>query len=324
MQRRHREKVRDARRESAQIGKEIEERDKTLAAMAPLPRLLGEVAQIEASHTAIEAADVGRGNLSNFLDRLNSLRRQRDGRSARATAIGPLRPPPQYHETAPLEDLIEEMRHTGQRREFLLGRLKSLSVLRSPPAPHDTARLEIALKSMRAGIVRERRQAAIIAGLASLRSPPVPKEIAGLKSVCESMEKIGQRIKSIAAGADRLQKLATPPALTDVSRLLAHVRAIKAAAARRRRFHAKLTMLAPLSAPPETLVPLALQTATARHQQALEKSRRCSKRLAELDLQLQAVREQSRRWAEDHPQCPLCGATTDADLVLAGGHAHEH
>ncbi len=110
MQRRHRAKVQDANREWKQVCKEIEERDKALMAMSPLPRLLGEVTQLEASHAAIEATDAQRGKLDSHLDRIESVRRQRDWRSARATAIESLRRPPEYLQIARLAELIEKMR----------------------------------------------------------------------------------------------------------------------------------------------------------------------------------------------------------------------
>lgn len=324
MQRRHRAKVQDANREWKQVCKEIEERDKTLTAMSPLPRLLGEVTQLESSHASIEATDAKRGKLSGHLDRIKSVRRQRDWRSARARAIEPLRPPPEYLQTIRLAELIEKMRQTDRRRKSLARRLVSLSVLQPSPVPHDTTRLATGLKAIRNGMARVRRQSAVVAELSSLRSPPPQEEISRLKVVCESMGKTVQRVKSIASGAAVLENLLPPPLLSDVPPLLAQVRAIKAAAARRRRFDAKLRVLTPLAQPPETLAPLALQTATARQTQALEKSNHCHKKLAELSAQLEAVREQTRRWAEDHPVCPLCGAATDAELVLAGGHAHGH
>lgn len=324
MQRRHREKVRDARRESAQVCREIEKRDATLSAMAPLPRLLGEVAELESSHAAIEATDSQRSRLSNLLDRLRAARWQHDRRTARARAIEPLRPPPQYLQTAPLAELIEKIRQTDRRRASLVRRLTSLSVLQSPPTPHDTTRLASGVKAMQNGMSRVRRQAAIVGELSSLRSPPAQADVARLKLICESLERMSGRATSIASSVRALKNLSTPPTFADALPMLSQLRAIAAATARQRRFHARMSMLTRLTPPPEVLAPATLQSAIGRYAQVSDKARQFRESLADLDVELQTVRDDSRRWAEDNPQCPTCGATTNAELALAGGNAHEH
>ncbi len=283
MQRRHREKVRDARRDQAQVAREAEALGNKLDATVALTELTTRVGEAESVHREMESRERQSLALRGQIGALAKSMHVREGWQADASAIAPLRPLPALHELKPLRETIERINRQCVERCRAVASGAALERLAPPPSLADTGSLSACLVSLRRAQSLVRRDREQSARLASLREPPVLAE-PSLREQVKAM-RIAQELKRRQARrASHLQRLREPP---------------------------QLAPLAPL------------QAVVGRFDELRSQIARANKSLATIDAQIETVREQGRRWAEDHPRCPTCGALTDADAVLAGGHAHE-
>lgn len=115
-------------------------------------------------------------------------------------------------------------------------------------------------------------------------SPPVLEPTESLASNVAAMRTKQRFVAKVGAKAEVVAQLEEPPALTDVREL---AQTIKLLAEARRRIEAKLTEV-----------------------------NRCSKEQSE-------AKQEIERFIADHPECPTCGGTIDAERFLnRGEHVH--
>lgn len=115
-------------------------------------------------------------------------------------------------------------------------------------------------------------------------SPPVLEPTESLASNVAAMRTKQRFVAKVGGKAEVVAQLEEPPALTDVREL---AQAIKLLAEARRRIEAKLTEV-----------------------------NRCSKEQSE-------AKQEIERFIADHPECPTCGGTIDAERFLnRGEHVH--
>jgi exonuclease SbcC len=207
MQKRHRDKVRDARRDSDKLSVEAAALDKRLEASLLVAELASRMGEVEEAHRRLLGAQRVLEQRTALLARCDSARRQRDRCSRVAAAASPLAAPPPFGETTGLQQTIQK--------------------------------LHIALAQVRCAKSRS-------ASLTKLVTPPEP----------------------------RAQRAAS----------LVHL------LARENEFRGRLA---------------AAKREAVSAQNAID-----------------ALRDQVRRWVEEHPHCPTCGAATNVESVLEFEHQH--
>lgn len=276
MQKRHKEKHAQAKRERTRLEQRATEVNRELERLQPVVTLQAQLDALEELYDAWQACaqSIAAGRL--LMDRWRSLHRQRARDQQQLAALSSLAEPPALHETARLRENLNE-RHNWQRShgQFQQQR-QSLSLLAAPPALEETATLQRVLSDLRS--IRTQQQ-----------------QLAERQSVWN--------------------QLPAPPAVDDpqpLRNLLQDLRSATAAQASARARHAALEMLVECPAL-ESLE--AAQRLQRDWQTALAEVQRCATEQAQISEELMVL-EQELQQQSDGQTCPTCGAELDGERLL--------
>lgn len=215
MQKRHRDKVRDARRDHEKLAAEAAELDKRLEASAQVSTLAERIAELESAHRHLIESDRIIEQRTNYLTRFEVARRKRDQCSRTVAAASSLDAPPPFADTAGLRETIDRLATTARRvrREKL--RVATAGPLAAPPDWVESAGLNQAIQKLHGAARRLSRARSLGASLAGLAvSPEVGvQKIAGLiKLIAREKE---CRLRVAAAASDALSAKIAIDALRD-------------------------------------------------------------------------------------------------------------
>ena len=188
MQGRHKEKVRDAKRDRSRLAGEKAAIEETLAALAPVDEIERRVAEAERRHAHIAEQEAAISAGADLVARLSRTTARAGKSTARAAALGALPQPPALRDTATLARLIGDLAAAAGERERAGEVGAGLGPLADPPELSDPQKLERLIVGL------ERRRAA--ADLAARRTTaiealePAPQEadIAGLAELISKLE----------------------------------------------------------------------------------------------------------------------------------------
>ena len=180
MQKRFRERVRDAQKRHLELQKRDQAVAARLAPLAELPKLGAALTKLEALHARIVQTQARRQQLSQAIDRLRAAqaRRQRLDRQRQTLLI--LQPPPKLQDVAP-----------GLK---LLGRIKQTQAF----------------------LHRYRQEATV---LAHLQEPPKIRSTDALRTLVALLRRLQTSHQGLRRRSQTLACLAAPPSLHDVARL---------------------------------------------------------------------------------------------------------
>ena len=192
-----------------------------------------------------------------------------------------------------------------------------------PPELGDDERLGWTCAGMgRAGTLIDRYRAENEL-LAKLPAPPAMAETAGLEGVMVLLAGLRQSADGARRRYRALGQLDEPPEVQPTAPLASTIEKLGRAEGAARAARRRNTVLIEVKAPPEQVDPAPLESLIRRRLAADGEVARLRTGLNDLHAELAGVAVDVRRWSRTHPTCPLCGAATDAERILAGDHAHD-
>ncbi len=361
MQRRHKEKVRDAQKDQHRLLDKRQELEIDLDKLAPLDPLAQQLERAEEIHAEICQAQDQLEQLSQRIERLEMLQSSCDKLEASHRCLGSLGIPPAMAGTESLEALIDSLETETRKRDRVHEKDAVLVSLVPCPAMTDTAAISQAIPALEHLGNRAQRLAATCASLRPLHASPETEDPHPLSKAISSLERQHFLVTRLASKREVLQPLVDAPFLEDlellkhvivdlgqtlhkrdkcqaVARILlgaeepcavhdtvalsASIRQITLAEEMARRATTRYEVLSEMQGPPQPADGSLLTT----HLKALAAS---TAAVREYEAQVQAVgqrvaevQQQVKAWAAEQGECPLCGGVLDPSRVLSEGHAH--
>jgi exonuclease SbcC len=283
MQRLHKEKARDARREHQRVTNDLVEIDRLLAALNPLDAIDTLLDEAEETERDLLADDQAAESLRLLIEQLEKQQTVVTFHANHARAIAPLTPPPDQTDLAPLQALIDNLTRTSAQLHRLSELTTALAPLTDPPELADDRALDTLCNQvarLQSSITRftARRHA-----LAALVEPEPPIDTQPIIECAIRLRDARKLHDQAAAQRAALQSLVEPPPIED---------------------------LAPLTDLLDRLSRAANLTGQYR------------RAAADHARQLQSLDDDMNTWLAANPTCPTCGAQTSRDTLLTHGGAH--
>lgn len=278
MQRLHRTKVRDAKRDTERLASEVEVLDRRLQQLEPCDALDVRISRLEVESQAI-MADWAR------IESLNQLladRAQRESAVARGGAelasLAPLTSPPRVADERPLRDLIDRL-----------------------DAAHETAR-------------RCRQRWDCLCDVpAKLELTPTDP----LADCIDRIASAGEHHAKCQRTLGALERLAEAPPLERTEEIAQCTRALADATNQTTLRDRVVSQLRELTSPPELVDDAPVTDSIAAIAASTSTVEKISARVWECNRDRDEIEAAIRRWAVDTDACPTCGAELDADRLIS-------
>ena len=322
MQKRHKDKVRDARREHTRYVEEAAEVEALLGALSPLDEINARLEAVEETQRALQEEDERIAALSLLIDQIGLQGRLVEFRSAAVGAVAVLRSPPELADVAALEALVGRLNMACGRVGRLGEESGALAMMRQPPtqaetAPlgQDVARLVRAIETLE--VARARRDS-----LARLTEVPALADEGVLSVLCDGIARGSAAVRRIGAVRQSLATLGEPPAVVDTAafeEFLGRLDEARGACVLAAERHAALAELREAGLIED---PAPLGDLIERINRAVAVAAEQGQAMAEHDRRLAGVDEDLNAWLWANPACPTCGGATTRENLLTGAHAH--
>jgi exonuclease SbcC len=283
VQKKHKEKVTQRRRQQRDLNEEVAELDMILAALAPLDDADEALKNAEKEQSALAEAHENAKELGLLIGEVENRTTVAAYHGALGAVLGMIGAPPVLEETAALEECIERMVAMGRQLDRFARRSEELTPLAEPPVLEDES---------------------------------------ALTDVGVRLSSQVRRVAALGAEVRALVVLCDPPAVEDVGALAEFVRRVSTAkgnAASARRARDALISLAEPPAPADTVD---LENVIGSLGKGALSEGRLRGEMAALDAELAGVERQINAWLCANPTCPTCGGKTTREAILAGAHAH--
>ena len=286
MQRIHRAKVVEDKKEEQKRSVKIASLDARLAAFSPLDEIEPKLAQVQGRFDALKIADANTARLEALCARLKRAQARVQWHRAQRDAADGLMPPPVLRDEEAVERLIK--RYNGAR-----------------------IRLDAALRQLRA--------------LADITPPPTLADAVAMGLLCNRRRILEKRVARLASINTHLTALPSPPLWADPTMLAQRITVLRRTTGARDRAAARVARLRDVAEPPtmRELAPVsdillrlrAAQSTVARKEQLLKTA----------VTQLAQTQESIESWAKENPICPVCNGSVDPSRLLstAGDQAHD-
>jgi exonuclease SbcC len=328
MQKRHQQKLADARRERAQLEGRAEKLGNELAALAGTDQIEAGVGQLEAEHQELGRLDFQIEELSWELETLEQAMALRDRHESEATALAALTLPPVLERPQSLEDLIDALARTQQDAERQAARAISLGSLQNPPETMDDRPLVELIDQLLAAQASCLRLDGECVATRELVPPPITIDVQGLRTMVTEIASLWREVKASDGLLAALLPLATAPELCDEAALAQDVLGLARAAAALQRIDAVHAHLEALAAVPELADTREMEAAIRELAAAAAALASRNREVEEAEAALRESEQELRAWAEQQQLCPTCGGALDPTQVVvhagscAGGPVH--
>lgn len=285
MQDKHKEKVREKRGEKGVLAKETERLEDLLEQLEPAEAIDRVLKGVEEKYEEL----IARG------ERIETLR----------------------SDVEALSDQTDEVGHIS-------GRVYILESLADPPVLSDTVPLETLIAYLGnawAAVSEEGKKQEI---LADLDQPPKLHDVESLEKLCDDLRDQFRELNSLEEQVECYRTLADPPDLRETQPLEELLTRLSEAQHNVAQFEARLSAFDTLEEIPaleDTELLWGLVDKIEKSSEAVEEHRR---RLKKVKKRIGTVENQIRRWAEENPICPTCGAEVDPERLVAAGGLHDH
>jgi hypothetical protein len=323
MQRRHKIKTAEHRRDEAHFARRGDFLRLQIATLDPIVDIDRNLAEAEAQARQLRDLNVAILDMQAALEELRQQSRAANQAAETESALHTLAAPPAQAETTSFESRIKALRFSTSDALHHSKRSDALARLCPPPTLEDSDALsDLCRQTRQTNRCRSAAQAEMTF-LADLQSPPMLAEITPLSSLCNSLRNQCQQVSRLRDRLARLQHLAAAPEQEEILDLQQLVQQQSHARHEVEAAHAGVEALQNLPAVPAPLdvVPLAnltrsMATATAD----VDKQKRLRD---DTEKQLTSLTACIRAWADANPTCPICGTLIDESSLLAGG-VHRH
>jgi exonuclease SbcC len=323
VQKRHKAKVAEARTTQRDLAAELKRLEQQLELLAPLDGVDGSLKSAEDAFDLLSS----QGNEIAARSRLNHSIAEREADVSiyhgRCAALSQLAAPPELGDDERLDRACDALDRAGHqiarhRREDVL-----LSVLRPPPELANSSALEetiVLLDGLDQGVEAVRRRCE---ALDRLDEPPTLKDELPLGRVCSRLADLQAQTGRVRQACDALASLKEAPEIAATAPLASFIANLERSEDSTQRSRARAAILVEVKAPPMQADPAPLDELIRRRTAADQEVARLRGGLEALRGELTRVAAEVRQWSQSHPTCPVCGAATDAERILAGSHVHD-
>ncbi|MFP4565092.1 MAG: AAA family ATPase [Spirochaetaceae bacterium] len=188
MQARHKDKVRDAKRDRSRLAGEHAELEDALAMLAPLEEIETRVAEAERRHADIAAQETAINAGAELVERLSRTAARAELTAAETGVLARLREPPVLSDTDGLARLIRDLAAAARERDRAEEVGGTIGALAAPPKLSDPRELERRIAGL------ERRRAALdlaarrAAAIEAPGPPPREADTDGLTALISKLE----------------------------------------------------------------------------------------------------------------------------------------
>lgn len=328
MQKRHKDKLADARGEKNRLEAEAKQLTAELESLEPAVELEQQIKQAEQFYAWIheqqEEMQAAEELASDLATRAQVVARHQ----AEVQSLRGLAAPPELAATEPLARLMEQLTTGQQGCAIAKARVEALAPLPLPPPQHDVAALAQLLDRLHHWQSGVERSSASQAATAPLESPPVLADEQAVAKVVQRLEFAAKELAANHAWSEQLGSLPPPPAIDDVSQLEMLISKLSPTLKEVDKQQAQAAAMAALTIIPPPVETAALAEFVVRLESTERSVAACRETLAQSEADLAATEEQVRQ-AASGSVCAACGSPLDPDRVLAhaaaglGGHAHD-
>jgi exonuclease SbcC len=192
VQGRHREKVKERRRQHRELTAEVAELDGILLALAPLDVVEAALKSVEREHAELLDDEARAKELGLLIGELENWGRVAKYHRLQGTALGELRAPPALEETWAIEEHARKVAEAGRRVEADRARSAALEGVAQPPELEDEASLLALGKRLALSSRRAQALESAVGALEGLVEPPGVEDAAPLALAIEKLAKGSQ------------------------------------------------------------------------------------------------------------------------------------
>ena len=322
MQKRHQQKMAEARKERVQLGAQAEQLDRDLSILSVADAIGVLVAGAESQHASIAELFSTIAHAQSEIQDLEQASGALSQRDAETTALAPLRPPPALEPTDALVDLIGALGQTGREWDRNGRQASSLANLRPTPDLDDEGELDGVIGQLRSAQREAQRLDTECRVSGGLVAPPELADTETLSDLVGELAELNQRVAIAQSRATAIGLLPTPPDLAPVTDLAADLATFRRVTADLDRAHVAYERLAALQMPVVLADPAELTRLVGDMDDAAGEIATHEKSVTSAGEELRTAEGNLRRWAKEQRICPTCGGTLDPSRVLA--HARTH
>jgi hypothetical protein len=328
MQKRHQQKMMDARRERIQLEARAEKLAADLTLLVATDQIEIGVGEVESQHDELGRLASSIGHLTQDVHTLDQAITLLNHRQSEATALEALALPPTLANSQPLEDIIEALTHTQLDAESQSAQAISLSALQACPNFTDDRPLVELIGALKSGQLVSMRLDGECIATRELAPPPTMIEVENLRKTAADIRALSRDAAALEEQHAVLGSLATPPELDKEISLIQDVQALARATAELRKTEAIHSYVDALIAAPELADTRDIEGII---RDLADAANSFTSHTLDFEKAEQALREgerQLRTWAEQQKLCPTCGGRLDPNQIVAhagscaGGHPH--
>lgn len=328
MQKRHQQKMLEARKERIQLEARAEKLAADLGVLATANQIEISVGQIEEQHEELGQLASTMGQLTQevwILEQTIALLTQRQ---SEANALKDLTFPPTLADPGLLMDVVTELNRTQSEMERQTIRAVSLSALQACPNIVDERPLARAIGDLHSAQLTSRRLDGECFATRELVSPPTMIDVEALRVTATDIESLRHNLTASEHQLTALGSLAIVPELDNEILLVQDVQALRraiTAVEHTEAFHHHLDALvmAPALADAREIEATIRELTSATNAVASR-----SVALEQAEQLLREGEQLLRTWAVQEQLCPTCGEPLDPNRLIvhigshAGGHSH--
>ncbi|HEX4123918.1 MAG TPA: AAA family ATPase [Tepidisphaeraceae bacterium] len=322
MQRAHQQKSSDARRDKQRLDKDVEQLDRELESLRPMPLLAERLSQLEDEYGKLNQLGAVIGAMKQAVAETERFTRDAAINASMARALARLERPPELPATEPLRRVLGQIESSLGRIARERGRAEAMASLAQQPAMQDVPSIRSAIRGIEQSLANAEKCGARSVGLTKLTEPPQIADTRQLAGAIEKLERFEARFGLHRATQQTLQSLPAAPILQDAQALKQHIGKVADSTRACGRMGGKVSALSRLTPPPrpDDVQPMKQSI------EAIGKSERAAteseKLRARANLQLERFGDELAGWVEAHPRCDECGQAISLELITQGVHSH--
>jgi exonuclease SbcC len=210
MQARHREKVRDAKRDRQTAREQAEALEETLSALEPVSAIEAALATAEALHAEIVELENRMSAAADIASRIRVTAGEAERAQAEAAALEAIAEPPALADTAAAARLIADLRRVAAERERAVAVRDAAAGVPAPPELSDPAGLERLAARIAAAereALRQQRRAAVFEALAAVPQAGDTGALSELTGrLSRAAEEVSAAERAVSAADDALKE----------------------------------------------------------------------------------------------------------------------
>ena len=362
MQKAHQQKAINAKRDKEKLDSEVEQLDRQLEALSPLPILSKGLNDLEDDHRKLNELATAIGSIGQSVQAMERVEKhvavnglqikslaslqnpptladtqkltewiRQTERSisdaalshARGETLRELHKSPDLPTTEPLQRICNDIAEASSRITLERGRADALEPLAAPPKPHDVPSIRKTIGDIARSEEQHAQWNGRITALASIAVPPVLADTSQLMNSINDLEQSSANAHRHQFKCDALKLLSAAPPLNDTDDLRKAITDIASLAKALDQLgqHARIVSRLPIPVEPTNPQPLAdsiekIDAATHAESENRDNVQR-------LNREIEQFQREIEKWVTQNPRCMACGQAISAELITAGGHAHE-